>query len=245
MSIYDEISPWYDLLFPVGEEQAAFFHLLLGAEGAGSVLDAGCGTGRHMEIFAQLGLRVAGLEPEARMAAAARERLARLGLGEAAAPILVAGIEAAGGGPFDAAVCLGNTIAHLDAALLERGLRALASVVRPGGLLVTQTVNFDAVLRERSSPFAARTITAAARGELVFRRAYDFARAPESLGFELSLTGEGVRLAETLTLRPYRIAEQERALAAAGFAQPRRIGNWGGEPWNDNAAATIIVSRRS
>jgi SAM-dependent methyltransferase len=246
MSIYNEIAPWYDKLFPVGKSQGDFFRDLFTETNTRKVLDAGCGTGRHLEIFTGFGVTVAGLEPEADMVAAARSRLGRLGLNQKDAPVHEAGLEEAGAcfeGTFDAVVCLGNTLAHLGKNNLSQGLAALAARLRPGGILVTQTVNFDAVLRQRRQPFSDIEIDDPNRGKLTFRRNYDFAEAPAKLGFELSLEGKGLRLAETLVLTPYRIAEQEAALRIAGLECRRRCGDWSGANWTETAAATIIVSR--
>ncbi len=248
MGIYSTIAPWYDQLFPVSEEQAGFLLDLFAEAGVRSVLDAGCGTGRHLEIFARAGLTIAGLEPEAEMAAAARLRLNALGYDETKAPLRVIGLEETAGAfaeTFDAVVCLGNTIAHLtEPSLLRAGLAALAGALRPGGLLVTQTVNFDHVLAESWSPFQDRLIADDDLGELCFSRAYDFGRAPESLGFELALKGKGLHHSETLTLKPYTIAEQREALRSCGLQAQSDCGAWSGAPWSSAAPATILISER-
>ncbi len=241
MDIYGRLAPHYDQLFPVSEMQAAFLRARLAAAGARLVLDAGCGTGRHLELLRDWGLAAAGLEPDPAMAALARKRLG------AGTPVAVVGLEAAAAalkGPFEAALCLGNTLAHLVApGALAAGLAGLAALLAPGGLLITQTVNFDRVLAAGRADFPERQIPDGRGGTLLFRRDYDFAAAPAQLGFRLSLTGPGLALADTIPLLPLVRAEQEAALVAAGFAPGEACGDWDGCPWRPDSPATILSAR--
>lgn len=242
MDIYGRLAPHYDALFPVGEAQAGFLRARLAAAGAHRVLDAGCGTGRHLELLREWDFAAVGLEPDPLMAERARERLG------AGIPVLIAGLEAAAlvvSGPFGAALCLGNTLAHLASrSALAAGLEALAALVQPGGLLITQTVNFDRVLATERADFPERRLDDGAGGTLVFRRDYDFSRAPARLGFRLSLTGPGVELVDTIPLLPLTREEQEAALAAAGFALREACGDWDAGAWSAEAPATILLVRR-
>ena len=98
-------------------------------------------------------------------------------------------------------------------------------------------------MKLRRSSFPDVKIDDPEHGSLTFRRNYDFKKAPAKLGFELSLTGKGLRLAETLVLTPHKIAAQEVALRIAGLECWRRCGDWSGAQWTETAPATIIVSR--
>ncbi len=242
MGIYGRIAPHYDALFPVSEVQARFLAERLRATGSRTLLDAGCGSGRHLELLGGEGIALTGLEPDAGMAELARRRLG----GEV--EVAVAGLEDADTavkGPFDAALCLGNTLAHLvTPGTLARGLEALAALLAPGGLLITQTVNFDKALAEGRGPFVPKTLPDGRGGELIFERSYDFTAAPEQLGFRLSLRGAGVDLAETLPLLALTRERQLAALAAAGFGEIAAHGDWTGADWSAETPATILCARR-
>jgi SAM-dependent methyltransferase len=242
MDIYGRLAPHYDQLFPVGEAQAEFLRARLEAAGARRVLDAGCGTGRHLELLRDWGLAAVGLEPDPVMAERARQRLG------SGIPVIIAGLEAAAlvvSGPFGAAICLGNTLAHFHApAALAAALAALAGLIAPEGLLITQTVNFDRVLAAGRADFPERRLDDGAGGTLVFRRDYDFAAAPARLGFRLSLRGPGLELVDTIPLLPLRRGEQEAALREAGFTPREACGDWDGSAWQQDSPATVLLAER-
>lgn len=243
MDIYGRIAPHYDLLFPVSETQAAFLRRALEEADARRVLDAGCGVGRHLELLREWNFEIAGLEPDPEMAELARERLG----GEV--DVAVATLETAAealSGPFDAALCLGNTLAHLvEPGALAAGLKALACLLAPGGMLITQTVNFDRVLAEGRAPFAPKHVPDGAGGSLRFDRDYDFTEAPIRLGFKLSLSGPDIDLEDTIPLRPLTREEQEQALAEAGFESIKAWGDWDAREWTPEAPATLLSCVRT
>ncbi len=100
------------------------------ALGAGSVLDAGCGTGRLAIELARRGLAVVGTDVDPTMLDTARRKapdlewhladLATLSLGRT----------------FDAAVMAGNVMIFVEPGTEGEVLRHVAGHVRPGGLVV-------------------------------------------------------------------------------------------------------------
>ena len=114
----------------------------LGAEPA-RVIDLGCGAGRVLVPLAVAGHRVTGVDRDPGALSACRERL------PAGAPVqLVEGDfrDAApfAGGPFDAAVCLGNTfmtIADIDEAVAH--LRRAREALAPDGWLAIDDAPAD------------------------------------------------------------------------------------------------------
>jgi SAM-dependent methyltransferase len=105
-----------------------------------SVVDVACGTGRHAAMFHAWGLRVEGADLSPQMIERARAAFgAPGGLSWA-----VRGFDAPAGPPgsFDAAVCVGNSLALApDAATARRAIDKMFAAVRPGGLVVVQVLN--------------------------------------------------------------------------------------------------------
>ncbi|OPC82611.1 SAM-dependent methyltransferase [Embleya scabrispora] len=113
--------------------EARFCHDLL-AEPA-RVLDAGCGTGRVAIELARQGHEVVGVDLDASMLAEA----------EAAAPGLtwvlddladLDPLQLGGRGSFDLVVAAGNVMIFLTPGSEAEVVRALAAMLRPGGILV-------------------------------------------------------------------------------------------------------------
>lgn len=122
---------------------------LFGPPGELGLLDAACGTGRHVAALAKAGYRVTGLDFSADMLAAARSHLAESALD---ATLIEASLDAMPSaiGPFDGVFCVGNSLAAMgSAAAAQRAMASMASVLRPGGRLFVQIVNFAKMRNER------------------------------------------------------------------------------------------------
>ena len=173
--MYDDFSADYDRFMNWPARLAAempFIEGQLQAIGARRVLDVACGTGMHAVALAQRGYSVAGADFSTGMVERARANAAT------AAPVLSAveggevRFEVAGFGElalafgsstpgaassgrhsptgFDGLLCLGNSLPHLlTPADLRTAMEDFAACLRPGGLLLIQNRNFDAVLARR------------------------------------------------------------------------------------------------
>ncbi|MFF7987787.1 class I SAM-dependent methyltransferase [Streptomyces sp. NPDC007901] len=113
--------------------EARFCAALVPAEAR--VLDAGCGTGRVMIRLAELGYDCVGVDLDASMLAVAREQAPELPWFQADLAAFEPrrlGIAA----DFDLVVAAGNVLPLLAAGTEATVVRRLATVLRPGGLLV-------------------------------------------------------------------------------------------------------------
>lgn len=219
--LYDALAADYDR-FVNWEARLAhelpFLERLLEEQGAQHVLDAACGTGHHAIALAQRGYRVVGTDLSAPMIQRARENAARAGVEVTFAVVGLAGLGTLGSG-FDAVLCLGNSLPHLltSQALVE-AIASFAAVLRPGGLLIIQSRNFDRVwvARER---FMEPQSHGDGKDERLFLRFYDF--------HEETVTFHMIRLRraekgwsqdiQSTELRPIFRDELAAALATAGF----------------------------
>jgi SAM-dependent methyltransferase len=115
--------------------------LLPGVEGS-LILEAACGTGRWVTRLAPLGYHVvlSDLSPE--MVARARERVARLGLGDRVAgtyALDICDMRALADARFDLVLALGGPLSLCRAPRLA--VRELHRVTRPGGHLICDAAN--------------------------------------------------------------------------------------------------------
>lgn len=134
-------TPWYAALYSDRDvEDASAMALpimgLGGLKGGQTLLDLGCGRGRHAEVFAQAGLRVTGLDLSETCIEAARVRVpsARFEVFDFRKPYAQ--------GRFDAAICLFNSLGYTgDRADDGAAVSCAAQALRPGGLFVLDLLN--------------------------------------------------------------------------------------------------------
>jgi SAM-dependent methyltransferase len=226
-----------------------FLEKQLQAAGAKRVLDTACGTGIHAIALAQNGFDVSGADLSAGMVERAQEnahkagvevRFEKAGFGELAS--------AFGMGTFEAVLCLGNSLPHV---LTQEGLSAalvdFADCLKPGGLVLIQNRNFDAVMEQRArwmEPQAANE----GDSEWLFLRFYDF--EPDGLlTFNVvtlhrdreSAWTQSIRTAQ---LRPWQAGEMHTVLKAAGFASASFFGDMTGAPFDASASGNLVAYAR-
>ncbi len=136
---YDELAPYYDRIYEgkeYREESAELLRIARSALGTRprSLLDGGCGTGRHLAEFARSVPEVAGVDRSRPMLAIARRRLGR------SVPLHVGDLRSFSvGRRFDLLTCLFGAIGYLPT---ERDRdRAMANFHRhlaPGGVALVE-----------------------------------------------------------------------------------------------------------
>ncbi len=121
---------------------------VFGPPGERGLLDLACGPGRHLVAMTQAGYQVTGLDKSEEMLQMARARLAEASV---AAKLIQASFDEMppGLGPFDGAYCLGNSLAAGgDAATVRQAISSLGRVLRRGGKLFIQVLNFEKLRAE-------------------------------------------------------------------------------------------------
>jgi SAM-dependent methyltransferase len=253
---YDRFVNWSNrLAFELPFVQEQLKKLEAGFDQAGSgrtlrILDAACGTGMHAIALAQLGYRAAGADISTGMIERARLNAAQAGVevefqaagfGELASSFANRGLL-----PFDALLCLGNSLPHLlRPAELAAALADFAACLRPGGLLLIQNRNFDAVLAQRSRWMEPQSHQEGER-EWVFLRFYDFL-SEELIHFNIltlrRTRGEAWEQQVISTpLKPLRLEEMSSALRAAGFGSLFAYGDLSGGAFDPAASGNLVMA---
>jgi glycine/sarcosine N-methyltransferase len=246
--LYDALSQQYDYFVNWAqrlEYELPFIERELDGIGAREVLDAACGTGMHAIALAQRGYRVTGADLSARMIDKARANAAAAGV----APDLVVGGFGGLAGlldtRFDAVLCLGNSLPHtLTLDSLQATLADFAALLRPGGLLLIQSRNLDAVLESGQRWIGPQGRTLGDE-DWLFVRFYDF-DAGGTLTFNVLTLhriagGPWVQQVESTRLRPWRQAELESALKAAGMTGTASYGDMQGAPFEIHTSADLVL----
>jgi len=214
-----------------------------------SILDAACGTGMHAIALAKLGFRAAGADLSAGMIQKAHlnaqaddldVHFEAVGFGRLA--------DAFGEHAFDAVLCLGNSLPHLlSLSDLAAALSDFANCLKPGGLLLVQNRNFDAVLARQERWMEPQSHREGGQ-EWIFLRFYDF--LPNGLlSFNILTLQREDQAAWTQSvveskLYPLRQVELSQALAGAGFRDMTLYGNLAGAPFDPQTSGNLVISAR-
>jgi len=246
---YDRFVNWQErLAFEMPFLEGQLQSLVQGGEKP-RVLDSACGTGQHALALAERGYRAAGADYAAGMIEQAENNRAARGLD---VPFAVAGFGemagAFGSGSFDAVLCLGNSLPHvINAADLLSAVQDFANILRPGGLLLVQNRNFDAVLASRERWMGPQPASEGDR-EWLFVRFYDF--LPDgTIDFNiLTLYRQGKepwrQQAAVTRLMPWREVELTQVLARCGFTDITLYGGLDGSPFSAGTSGNLVISAR-
>ena len=235
---FDSYAPQYmnEVFTADSVREAAFLLEVLALAPGASVLDVGCGTGRHAVELARAGLQVTGIDISSGMLREARKAAA-------AAGVRVELVEADAtqfdlGRAFDGAVCLcegsfgllgsDDPFAH-DAAVLGRAYAAL----RPGARFVLTALNGLRMIRD-------------ATPEQVEGGAFDPATITQSYEMEWQAEDGPRRL--PVRERGYAPSELALLCRTVGFAVEHvwggTAGDWGRRPVELDEMEIMVVMRR-
>lgn len=233
--VYEAMIDWPKRL----EHEGAFYRGLCERIEARTVVDVACGTGRHADLLHGWGLHVEGADLSPRMIARARETFGEPeGLRWA-----VRGFDRPiAGGPFDAAVCVGNSLALApDAATAGRAVGAMLAAVRAGGLVVVHVLN---LWRLPDGPCVwQKCKRTTIRGEdvLVVKGVHRCgARGYVDL-VVTRLEGEPRMQAECVPFLGIEAAELERMAREAGADDVRFFGGYREEPYDRAQSVDLVM----
>jgi 2-polyprenyl-3-methyl-5-hydroxy-6-metoxy-1,4-benzoquinol methylase len=247
----DDVATFYDALAPNYDEMTGFqkrfvhekpfFRLLVEKYGIASALDAGCGTGFHTLLLAQLGVKVTGIDLSREMVRRAELHARELGLLE------VEFLQASFQAPlkkkqFDAVFCLGNSLAHvLKLEDLRATLKNFAQMLAPGKIVFLQNLNYDRILAQQE-----RIQSIKESNGTTYIRFYDYGE--ETLEFNILTIGKLNSSVEqqfqSTTLRPWRETELRSLLQETGFDEIKSYGGISMEEFHPGTSKDLVILAR-
>jgi SAM-dependent methyltransferase len=241
-SFYDWLAPDYDLMTGFEKRfvhEKPFFRILLEKHKIVTALDAGCGTGFHSLLLAQLGVGVTAVDVSAAMVQRLERHAAEKDLRVRTAVSDFQSVPDLLPGPVDAVFCMGNTLAHLlSVSELKNALSAFARVLRPGGILFAQTLNYELILSRRD-----RIQSVKEADGVIFVRSYEYEGEFVSFNILKLQRGAGgiVHAVESVRLRPVLREEFLPLLHEAGFDSVRAYGGIAMEEFVPGASKDLVV----
>ncbi len=243
---YDALAPDYDTMTGFQKrfvQEKPFFRLLVGNHDVKTAVDAGCGTGFHSLLLAQLGVEVTAVDLSSAMIREVKKHAKTLDLTVNTLRAAFVDLKSVLKANVDAVFAMGNSVAHL---LTERELRSafgsFASILKPGGVLFLQNLNYDRILAGKE-----RVQSVKEAGDKTFVRFYDY--DGDLLKFNiLTIEGKGETMTQKLQsvrLNPVCSGEMTSLLAASGFTDVRLFGSIALEEYRPDASKDLVVLARA
>ena len=243
------MAAWYEALFDerylrfypelldldVAEREAAFIDRALSLPVSATVLDLGCGFGRHSVALARLGYGVTGVDLSPPMLAAAKKLAGERG---ANATFIRRDLrDLVGLGPFDGCVSLYTVLGYFDDEANEAVLRSIRDLLAPGAPFLVDIDNPLAFVHRmpyetwREGPFGVRLERT--RYDAVYGRAITERMLVSPDGRKEELPTSSVQL--------YTPSELRRRLEACGFELEAIYGALADEPFSPFRSNKIVM----
>ncbi len=200
---YDLLASKYDAMTGFEtrlERERPAFHALVKRYGIKRALDAGCGSGFHSVVLTQLGVDVTALDLSSEMVRLTGENAEKYQVDIKVFRGAFRDTPREWGESFDAVFVMGNSLPHLPSRdELSEALQSLIAVLRPGGILITQCLNYERILAQRVQILNTKEVN----GEVITRK-YDY--DSDGIRFSVITQTEGplgkTEKRETVRLRP-------------------------------------------
>ncbi len=239
---YDHLAPDYDQMTNFDARfvrERPFFRILLDHHRISSAIDAGCGTGFHSILLAELGVKVTAVDLSDEMLKRAKEHAAAKKLELSVLNSRLQDLGAHIKKPVDAIFCMGNTLSHLlEKEDVQETFRNFHAVTKTGGILFLQLLNYDRILKRRDRVQSVREA-----GGNTYVRFYDFHE--KRIGFNLlrieHRNGSLVHNLHTVPLRPWQSDQLVKMLREAGFSSIQLFGGVSMEEFVPASSADVVI----
>lgn len=239
LSYYENMVNWESRL----SREGPFIANILSRAGAGRVLDCGCGIGRHVIWLRKNGFDAHGSDLNPIHIEKARETARRESPG--AGFFLEDMMELSGreDGSFDAVTSLGNTLSSLGREGAGRAFAAFHRVLKPGGVLIGQVLNYQSFNREDRSEVRSAIID---RAEVVYVKTFHFEEDRLLMVINV-LSKEGEKweaMVHSTNMYFLNREYMEDTLAKSGFGEIEIYGSLSGDPFENGKSRDLIFVGR-
>lgn len=238
---YSSIANHYEHIFPVNPQQVEFILQELSSQEEFHFLDAGCSIGLLAHQLANRGAMGIGIDLNADMIRRATSLFSSNSLSFRKMDMLRLN-EAFPEHYFDAIICFGNTIVHLDnLPQVKDFLKQTAALLKPGGKLMLQLLNYDYIINQNITQ-----LPIIENEQVRFVRKYNLpdSKQPKiTFTTELTLKDSGETWTNSTKLLPLRKNELHKILLLSGFNQLNFYGGFDKSPFGGNHLPLIVVAQ--
>ncbi len=241
MGFYEQISRYYDYIFPVGRAQLDFIRECAGAPPK-NVVDVACGSGGYAIELAKLGYNVTAVDIDEKMIEKTKSKASDEGMDICAFKCDMRNLGGTVAEENDCVYCIGNSIVHLAGKKeISDVLGQMYSNLRHGGRLVVQIINYDRIMGLNMKELP--DITNHEAG-LKFTRRYKYCHDTGLINFNTVLTvinnNEVQSYENTVPLFPLMSGDMVGMLEQEGFKDISLYGDFSGAPYNENSFMLVV-----
>ena len=247
MGFYEQISKYYDEIFPVGAEQLGF---LTGEVGSSPkrVLDIACGSGGYSVALAKQGHIVTAVDVDEKMVFLAQQKAStenlKVQVFRCDMKELKSRVEQKEG--FDFVFCIGNSIVHLGSPEeIQEALKQMYSVMSSGAKLVLQIINFDRIIKYNITELP--TLKNSETG-LEFNRNYVYKETEGLIDFNTVLTvckdDQKEHFENSIELLPLLSGDLLKMLEIANFKRVEAFGDFKSSAFDEQAFLLVIKAEK-
>ncbi len=205
------------------------------------VLDMACGTGPHALFFAEHGAEVTAVDFSETMLAYARQHRPH-----ARITYTQGDMRTVTGGPYDLAVCLGNSLCLItEKADLAGVFKHVFHVLPPGGIFVTQTLNYRAPAAQQPRHRIERVTVGDENVVAVKSLVPEGDHTLLSLNYFAQTPSGYETISEAAVLRNWTETELLDAAKQAGFLLLDMAGSYDQKPFEPDVSTDILLVLRT
>lgn len=243
MGFYEQISEYYDYIFPVGKEQLNFLKESFGLP-TKKLLDVACGSGGYSLELSREGYVVTAVDIDDEMVRMAKEKASVKGIGIEVFKSDMKELGKAFQPDFDGIFCIGNSIVHLGSVgEIKKVIRDMYKLLSDNGVLILQIINFDRIMRYGINELP--TIKNNVIG-LEFIRKYEYTNEKGKIDFNtILITGKGKeRFENSIELFPVLSSDMTEGLKDAGFKEIELYGDFNNSEYNENSFMLVARAKK-
>lgn len=234
MLFYQEMSKIYDDIFPLEPGSMDFFKSKLAGHTA--LLDIGCGTGNKTIEFKNTVQHLVGVDISPDMIDVAHKHHSAPNITYIHGDVLKLE-KTVKPSSFDAAICLGNTLAHMNTPnKININLDAINRLLTPGGIFIIQILNYDRVVKQKIT-----ALPVLETDTVRFKREYKWEKDKIIFLTKLEYKQNGKTYENNAQLYPLLKSELTAALNRAGFTIPQYYGSFEGAPYTAESFITVAI----
>jgi len=242
MAFYDDISKYYDSIFPVSKDTVEFIKESIGNPPK-SVLDVACGTGGYSIELDKDGYNLTAVDIDSKMI----ENLsAKTNNTESKVKFLQANMlhlhEKFDTDLFEAVYCIGNSLVHLDnLSQIKDFFVDVRKLLVKGGTFIFQIINYDRVILKDIK--ALPTIVNESV-PLKFDRFYSYEKSTHKIIFKTILSVENKIIENEIYLTPLMHDEAISLLKDAGFEEINTYGDFKKNDFHKENSYSLIIEAK-